>query len=130
MTGGAGTLEGRAVHKSSNDLRVDTPEGILRCSLRGRLRGKSPDRSPVVVGDRVEVSRGSESEGVLERILPRKTELTRSTAGGSALTIAANVDRVLIVLSAFDPPPRWGLADRMIVSAQRESLEPGVCLNK
>jgi ribosome biogenesis GTPase len=122
-------LEGVVIHRSSNDLRVDTPEGVLRTSLRGKFR-LGGGRSPVVVGDRVEVSRLSAAEAVLERVHPRSSEVSRGTAGGKPVVLAANMDRFLIVLAAAEPRPRWPLADRMFVSASWLGLDPGLCLNK
>lgn len=123
-------VEGVVVRKGSKDIRVDTPDGTLLCSLRGRFRRGERGRSPVVVGDRVLVSVLSETEGVLESILPRRSELMRGTAGGRPNVVAANVDRLLVVLAARSPPPRWSLVDRMLVAAERDSLEPAICLNK
>ena len=118
------------VRKGSKDIRTDTPNGTLLCSLRGRFRRRGRGRSPVVVGDRVLVSELSETEGVLEAILPRRSELVRGTAGGTPIVVAANVDRLLVVLAAKEPPPRWPLVDRMLVAAERDSLEAAICLNK
>ncbi|HVR74345.1 MAG TPA: ribosome small subunit-dependent GTPase A [Planctomycetota bacterium] len=122
------TVEGLVVHKSSRDIRVETESGTVLCSFRGRLR-EPGRRSLVVVGDQVLIS-CTGGEGILEKVLPRRTELVRGTAGGEAMVVAANMDRLLVVLSAHDPPPRWALVDRMLVSAERDSLEPGICVNK
>jgi ribosome biogenesis GTPase len=124
------TEEGIVVHKSSSDLRVETKAGTVRCSLRGKMRAGGDGRSPVLVGDRVEISVTGDGQGTLERILPRKSVLGRSTAGGRPVEIAANVDALLIVIAARDPPPRWGLVDRMLASAERDGLEALVCVNK
>ena len=123
-------IEGKVVHKSSSTIRVDTTEGEFACSLRGRFRGDKRGRSPVVVGDRVKISIVSGKDGVLEEILPRDTQLTRRTAGGKSVVVAANMDRLLVVLSARDPPPRWPLADRVLVAAHRQDLEPAIGVNK
>jgi ribosome biogenesis GTPase len=127
---GAERLEGIVIQKSSRDVRIETAQGILVSTFRGRFRQQHKGGSFVVAGDRVEVSRVGESEGVLERILPRRTEVTRATAGGKPIVVAANMDRLLVVLAARDPPPRWALVDRMLVSAHRDSLEPAIALNK
>ena len=123
-------IEGTVVNKSSSKIRVDTPDGELLCSLRGKFRAARRQRSPVVVGDRVKVSVVDRDEGVLEEILPRETQLTRGTAGGKPVVVAANMDRLLVVLSARDPEPRWTLADRVLVAAHRQDLEPAIGVNK
>lgn len=116
--------------RSSRNLRVDTEEGILLCSLRGKFRTLDALGRQPVAGDRVVVSKLDEAEGVLEHVLPRRTELQRATAGGRLVLVAANVDCLLIVLSARDPPPRWALVDRMLVAGYRDGVEPAICLNK
>lgn len=125
-----GAIEGVVVRKSSRDVLVDTIEGVLRCTFRGRFREKGEGRSTAVAGDRVVVSRTGGDEGVLEKVLPRRTELVRGTGSGRPIVVAANVDRLLVVLAARDPPPRWALVDRMLVAAERDDLEPAICLNK
>lgn len=122
--------DGIVVRKSSRNIEVDSAVGSLRCSLRGKFRQHSTGRSPVVVGDRVLVTSIGNGEGVLEKILPRSTELTRGKGDGETLVVAANVDQLLIVLAARDPPPRWALVDRMIAYAHRDDLDPGICVNK
>jgi ribosome biogenesis GTPase len=122
-------VEGVVVAASRRNVDVDTPCGQLRCSLRGRFRPGSGGRSPVVVGDRVEVRPLGAEEGVLERILPRVSELTRGTGEGPVV-VAANLEQLLVVLAARDPPPRWALVDRMLVYGERDGLVTAVCLNK
>ncbi len=141
-------LEGLVILKSSRNCRVETPDGVLLCSLRGKFRDADRKRSPVVVGDRVIITPTADGEGVLEEILPRRTELRRARAqggrdgpgrrrhprrgkaGGRALVVAANVDQVLLVLAAVAPPPRWTLADRVLISAELEEVDAGICVNK
>jgi ribosome biogenesis GTPase len=90
------------------------------------------------VGDRVRVHAMGRGEGVIEEVLPRRNELhrARSRSGrerhGAVVEkiVAANMDRLLIVLAAVAPAPRFGLVDRVLISAARENLEPAICMNK
>ena len=50
------------------NYEVQTEQGLLQCTLRGRLRLAD---SRVLVGDRVKVSREGD-RGVVESILPRR----------------------------------------------------------
>ena len=134
------------VSKSSRNVRVETDEGVLLCSLRGKIRDARSKRMPVVVGDRVVISRTAPDEAVLEKVLPRRNALSRSRAPSgrepswstgrrgrrdpNETVIAANVDQVLLVLAAVAPPPRWSLVDRVLVSAEYEGVAAGICLNK
>lgn len=71
-------------------------------------------------------------QGVVEEVLPRKTVLTRSDSfkGVVQHPIVANAQQMLIVVSAKNPRPKWGLVDRMLVAAMAGGLEPVLCLNK
>ena len=122
--------EGIVIHKSTSHVRVEVEGGILRCALRGKLRDQGGGRSPLLVGDTVVVTPAGEGEGVIERILPRRTELVRGTAGGKPVLVAANMEQVLVLLAAREPSPRWGLVDRMLVAARRDDLAPAITLNK
>jgi ribosome biogenesis GTPase len=46
------------------------------------------------------------------------------------LTIAANIDLLVIVATLVDPPFRPGLVDRYLIAAAREGIQPLLCLNK
>ncbi|MHC4943261.1 MAG: ribosome small subunit-dependent GTPase A [Planctomycetota bacterium] len=104
----------------------------VSCMLRGKLFEKSSgDTKPAAVGDRVcfEVtSRGA----ALEKILPRRNALDRPAVGkrGELQTIAANIDRMIIVASMKSPPLRPGLLDRFLVAAALEEIEAVICMNK
>ena len=71
-------------------------------------------------------------QGVVEEVLPRKTVLTRSDSfkGIVQHPIVANAQQLLIVISAKQPRPKWGLVDRMLVAALSGGLDPVLCLNK
>jgi ribosome biogenesis GTPase len=116
------------IRRSSSEAWVDTPRGILYCSLRGKLR----DSGPCVAGDRVLVAPLGPETGAIERLLPRRSELRRGAITGEpeGRTAAANIDQVVIVVSASPPPPRWALADRILVEAGCQDLVASVAVNK
>lgn len=74
------------------------------------------------VGDRVEIERKEQGYAQLTEILPRKNLLVRPPV--------ANVDQLMIVVSAEAPEPDWLLLDRLIISAERMGIEPVPVLNK
>ncbi len=93
----------------------------------------------LVVGDRVRFSaiiategKDIQNEGVIERIDPRETVLTRADSFKAVVQhpIVANAKQMLIVVSLALPTVKWGLIDRMIVAARAGGLLPIVCLNK
>ncbi|MBQ1821497.1 MAG: ribosome small subunit-dependent GTPase A [Clostridia bacterium] len=74
------------------------------------------------VGDRVVIERKEQGYAQLSEILPRRNLLVRPPV--------ANVDQLLIVVSASVPAPDWLLVDRLIISAKRIGIEPVPVLNK
>jgi len=119
------------------------PEGwtplppLLRATPRGLFKkfdvGKA---SLVAVGDAVEVvippTQGNEEyEAIVARVEPRRTEFRRMHPSGRAIqTLSANVDRIVIVSSAGQPPFRPGFVDRVLVCAQSSHLPAALVLNK
>ncbi|MFH1998372.1 MAG: ribosome small subunit-dependent GTPase A [Planctomycetota bacterium] len=104
----------------------------VTCMLRGKLFEKMKGHTkPVAVGDRVGYTI-TDDTAALEEILPRKNSLTRPAIGRheEIQTIAANIDRMIIVASIKDPPLKTGLIDRFLVAAALEEIDPVLCLNK
>lgn len=97
---------------------VQTERGRLSCTLRGRLRLED---KRILVGDKVEVTRQGQS-GVVERILPRRTELERPPI--------ANVDQAVVVFAVEEPAPNLLLLDRILVQAELAGLSAAVIFNK
>ena len=111
-------------------------DGIDRlCTVRRTLqRIERRTRNAVVAGDNVlyrnvDSDGRDEQQGVIERIEPRHSELTR-LSGYRAHLIAANVQQVIIVASASDPPLKPSLIDRFVCAAERGRMEAIVCINK
>ncbi|UCG17525.1 MAG: ribosome small subunit-dependent GTPase A [Phycisphaerales bacterium] len=114
---------------------VDDGDRVWPCTVRRLLRTRSiRERFPVTVGDRVgfrivaEIP-GVQAEGVIETVEPRRSELKRVSSRREQV-IAANVDQILIVSSANQPPPKPHLIDRYIVAALAGRMTPVVCMNK
>ncbi len=99
-------------------------------------RAREPRRSAIVTGDRVRVvGDTSGNEGTLARIVgvePRTTLLRRSADDADTVerAIVANADRMLIVVSAADPPPRPRFVDRCLVAAFDAGIEPALVITK
>ena len=101
-------------------VRLDDGE-TLRCVLRGRSLA-------VACGDRVRIARGTEGEGAIEAIEPRRTLLFRSDAHHEKL-LAANVTQVLGIV-APDPPYDDELVQRWIVAAESNDCRFALIANK
>ena len=122
-------------------VRLDEPmEGLpgdgyeLWCGVRGRihLRDRRHQKSPVAVGDRVQVSHSSEDRGVVESIEPRRSTLSRPSVrrGRVEHVMAANVDRVVIVTALEEPVFNAALVDRLLAVIAYSNLEALLVVNK
>ena len=82
----------------------------------------------LAVGD--ELSFDPEKEVVLE-VLPRRTRLARwQPRTRREQVVAANVDRLAIVVAVRDPPFRPGAVDRFLLAARAGGLEAILVVNK
>ncbi|MCK9200126.1 MAG: ribosome small subunit-dependent GTPase A [Gallionella sp.] len=99
----------------------------MACLTRGK-------KSEVVCGDRVEIMRTGEAstengaQGVIERILPRRSLLHRSDAFREKY-IAANVTQIIVVV-AIEPAFSDELLARCLVAAQDQQIDVLIVLNK
>lgn len=91
----------------------------ITCRARGKFR---KDNNAPLVGDLVEISLNSETEGNIEKILPRKNSFIRPQV--------ANVDQLIIIASAAIPITDPFLIDRIATISVFNSCEPIVCINK
>ncbi len=152
-----GLLEGTVVDGRRGQYWVETPQGTLRCRLRGRLRkqllyaqssslpgttlrhkvrrANVRARDPLAVGDRVRVRRLEDGQGQIEEILERRAgAFVREDVNGvrtsGQVTTVAGIDQLVAVLAARDPAPHLGLLDRLLVLAEAQGLRSAICLNK
>ncbi len=111
----------------------DSQGDVYRCTTRRLLRTLSTDQRHVVAAGDVVLFRPAPSsavrEGVIERIEPRWGTICRESKGRRHV-IVANVDQVLVVASAAEPPLKPNLIDRMLVAAEQSRIRPVICINK
>lgn len=85
----------------------------------------------LVVGDRVELERGPEGDWAITAVAPRASEIFRNIPRErTRKIIAANVDAVLVVVSAELPAYKRGLVDRYLARAQQWGLPSLLVFNK
>ncbi|BCL81937.1 putative ribosome biogenesis GTPase RsgA [Ktedonobacteria bacterium brp13] len=170
-------LTGMVLNGTHGIYDVHTEDGVLRCTLRGKLKkafaqansgrpttGKprfSQQRSPqfdssnatrverierrdssetplptrLSVGDYVKIRRIDDTTGLIEEILPRKSELSRMDAGSNERrqiqqTLLANLSQVVVVFATAQPEPRFALLDRYLTICEAVQLSPVICINK
>lgn len=111
-------------------MALDDGEAV-DASLRKRLKRQRRTGDRVVIGDRVRVAESEDGAFTVEEVLPRENEIVRRVPGGrKAKVVAANVDRLLAVVSARDPEPSRQLVDRLLVIAEANGVEPVLVINK
>ena len=109
-------LSGMVLETGGGRYRVRIDDGPeLDASIRGRLKQEARTGDRVVIGDRVQVAR-VDAEGdaawAIESVEPRVREIVRRGAHiRRAKVMAANVDRMIVVIAARDPEPREGTVD-------------------
>lgn len=122
---------------------IAVDRGRWRCALDGdpersvvAMRARELGRTPVVVGDRVDlVGDLSGRPDTLARIVrvTERSSVLRRTADDTdpyERVVVANASQLLIVSSLADPPPRRGFIERCLVAAYAGGLTPVLCLTK
>ncbi len=102
----------------------------LLCRIDEGLDGSSA--TLIAPGDRVLVEYDGETP-YIRAIAPRLTRLSRPSSqqgGPPEQVLAANVDHLIVVAAAAEPPFRAGLVDRYLIAAQAGQVEPLLCINK
>jgi ribosome biogenesis GTPase len=83
-----------------------------------------------VIGDRVRVEERGDAHAI-EEVEPRATQVARRGPGGrKAKVVAANLDRLVIVMAARSPDPLPESIDRLLVVAEADGLAGALVLNK
>lgn len=100
---------------------VDVDGLVYECRARGVFRN---DNIKPLVGDIVDilVLDDETNEGSIQSILTRKNAFIRPPV--------ANVDNIVIVVSATIPKVDLLLLDKMLVIYQMEGIKPFICVNK
>lgn len=98
----------------SNLYVVKTDAGIVECTAKGVFKFKKMNP---LVGDYVEVN-----NNVIEKIYPRRNEFIRPPI--------ANIDQLIIVLATANPKPDLNLLDKELIMAEKNGVEPIICINK
>lgn len=115
------SLTGLVVASSGHQYLVEADGQSWQSVGRGK-------RLTAACGDQVMLTTSSLTQGVIERVLPRRNLLYRSVAHRSKL-IAANVDQVMIVV-APEPACHELLLNRCLVAANAAGIATILCLNK
>ncbi len=119
VAGGTGTV----LASYGRGVLVNTGSEIVRCGLKGR-------KLRVVCGDRVTWSFPPSADGPsVDTIESRRNLIERIDARGRAEPVAANIDKLAIVV-ASQPAPDWFLVDRYWAGAALKDLDALIIVNK
>ncbi len=105
-------IKGRIIKSVGGIYEVETADGNYQCKARGIFRSKGI--SPYT-GDLVRISAEDNAEPVIEEIYERKNELIRPPM--------ANLDIVLLVISACEPYPNAYVIDKLIAVFESKGIE-------
>lgn len=120
------------VHETGGGVYVVVTEDgdRLEASLRGRLKREARTGGRVVIGDRVEVEE-SDGDWTIESVADRSSELVRKgRSARSAKILAANLDRVFVVVALKEPAASTQLIDRLLALVETAGMHPTLVLNK
>ena len=112
-------LTGLILRSQGGFYQVRTSAGELRCRGRGRFRKEA---TQLLVGDKVEVQPTEEGAGFITGLAPRKNFLIRPPV--------ANLDRLVLVVSAADPAPNLLVVDKLTAIAARRGIPAALVFTK
>jgi ribosome biogenesis GTPase len=119
LAGGTGTV----LASFGRGVLVQAATGLVRCGLKGR-------KLRVVCGDRVVWGYPPSADGPsVESVEPRRNLIERIDSRGRPEPVAANIDRLAIVV-APEPTPDWFLVDRYWAGAVLKDLAALIIVNK
>ncbi len=117
--------DGVVVSRFGKSADVEDSLGLIhRCSIRRTLPS-------IVTGDKViwRESLEPNTNGIIEAVHPRHSELVRPDFYDGVKPVAANVDQIVII-SAVLPELSLNIIDRYLVASEVTGIEPIIVLNK
>lgn len=109
-------MEGIIYQILNNKFQVKCQKEVVTCSIRGKIRTQ---KLLPLVGDKVIINYENK---VIERILPRKTEIIRPPV--------SNITQGLIVASLKKPLLDTNLIDKLLVELEYNRIKPIICFTK
>lgn len=122
---------------------VSVDRGRWGCVLDGdpdkrivAMRARELGRTPIVVGDQVDVvgdlTGRPDTLARIVRVSERSTVLRRTADDTDPFerVVVGNAEQLFIVVALADPPPRTGFVERAMVAAYVGGLRPVLCLTK
>ncbi|MFT6624718.1 MAG: ribosome biogenesis GTPase [Cycloclasticus sp.] len=116
-------IRGRIVAHLGKALVVEDEQGqVSRCKKRSQLEQPA-------VGDYVKWIRTEAGAGRVEKVLERRSLLSRPAKNGSTRPVAANLDQLVVIL-AVKPNIDALLLDQYLIVSEFQDIKPLIVLNK
>lgn len=110
------SLPYRVIRSGNFRFEVDTPDGIIVCHSRKKVKRSSD----VLVGDLVYLEQ-AEDDIAIKAVEKRKNSLIRPAI--------ANVDQIVMLISP-QPEPDYFLIDKLILNCHAKKIDCILCVNK
>ena len=123
---------GRVVEIYGPRVELMADDRLIDAVATGKLKHGSRETSLLAVGDYVEFTEPPNKQATIDRILKRKSTISRPAVDreGVIQVIVSNIDRLVIVGSVTSPDFKPNLVDRFLVIAFKEQLHPVIIINK
>lgn len=130
-------MKGNVYKSTGSWYLVKAEDGqFYECRIKGKFRIQGiKNTNPIAVGDRVsfelETKSGKEA-GVISEIEPRTNYIIRKSVNLSKQThiLAANIDRLFLVVTIKDPITFTSFIDRILITAEAYGIQAVLVFNK
>ena len=112
-------LEGLVLKNYNGSYYVQVANAVFTCKVKGKMK---QNRFSLATGDRVLLEPGEQGEGMIKKVLPRKTYLPRPTM--------ANLDLFVATFACATPDFSFLLADKLLALAELAQIPALLVLNK
>lgn len=128
-TGARSGHRGTIVTVRKKRCKVAVNDDLVTAWLSAETAADQKQR--IAVGDEVELEK-RDRDWIVHTVLPRRTTLSRPDpfSPEKERVVAANVDVVVQVSAAKEPPLKTGLIDRYLIAIERGGARPVICVNK
>ena len=127
-------MNGKVIRNTGSLYVVRTPEGEVKCKVKGTFRIKGiRTTNPVAVGDEVEIGApGPDGVAFITAVVPRRNYIIRRSINlsKSAHIIAANLDCALLVATLAHPTTSFTFIDRFLATAEAYAVPAILLINK
>lgn len=127
-------LKGKVIKSTGKwyDVVLEDGEKVV-CQIRGKIRLDGlRSTNPVTVGDQVYITKVDDEKGVISKIAPRNNYIVRKSVNLSKKQqlLAANIDRVYLLVTLAVPETHLAFIDRFLVAAESFRIPVTLLFNK